>query len=99
MNFKTKSIKMPGKRQRADAYRGLTYLQLNTDKGTQQILQGEGRGRIGLLTRKSSVKRKRPEMRACVSLLRGRDVGRGPPAGWSRKSARPIARNSDRRPR
>ena len=44
MNFKAKSIKMPGKRQRADAYRGLTYLQLNTDKGTQQIIQGEGRG-------------------------------------------------------
>ena len=52
---------MPGKRQRADAYRGLTYLQLNTDKGTQQIIQGEGRGRIVSLTRKSSVKRKRPE--------------------------------------
>ena len=39
MNFKAKLIKMPGKRQRADAYRGLTYLQLNTDKGTQQIIR------------------------------------------------------------
>ena len=44
MNFKAKSIKMPGKGQRADAYRGLTYLQLNTDMGTQQIIQGEGEG-------------------------------------------------------
>ena len=61
MNFKAKSIKMPGKRQRADAYRGLTYLQLNADKGTQQTIQGEGRGRIVSLTRKSSVKPKRPE--------------------------------------
>ena len=66
MNFKAKSIKMPEKRQRADAYRRLT--QLNTDKGTQQIIQGEGRGRIVSLTRKSSVKRKRPE-NACVSCL------------------------------
>ena len=56
MNFKAKSIKMPGKRQRADAYRGLTYLQLNADKGTQQIIQGKGRGRIVSLTRTSSVK-------------------------------------------
>ena len=47
MNFKAKSTKMPGKRQRADAYRGLTYLQQNTDKGTQQIIQGEGRGGEG----------------------------------------------------
>ena len=67
MNFKAKSIKMPAKRQRADAYRGLTYMQVNTDMGTQRIIQGEGRGRIVSLTRKSSVKRKRPEMRACVS--------------------------------
>ena len=44
MNFKAKSIKMPGKRQRADAYGGLTYLQLNADKGTQQIIQGRGGG-------------------------------------------------------
>ena len=44
MNFKAKSIKMPGKRQRADAYQGLTYLQQNTDKGTQQIIQGGGEG-------------------------------------------------------
>ena len=44
MNFKAKSIKMPGKRQRADAYRGLTYLQRNADKCTHQIIQGEGRG-------------------------------------------------------
>ena len=66
MNFGAKSIKMPGKRQRADAYRGLTYLELNADKGTQQIIQGEGRGRrIVSLTRKSSVERKRPE-NACV---------------------------------
>ena len=42
MNFNTKSIKMPGKRQRADDYQGLTDLQLNTDEGTQQIIQGEG---------------------------------------------------------
>ena len=63
MNFKAKSIKMPGKRQRVDAYQGVD-LQLNTDMGTQQIIQGEGRGRIVSLTRKSSVKRKRPEMRA-----------------------------------
>ena len=67
MNVKAKSIKMPGKRQSADAYRGLIYLQLNTDKGTQQIIQGKGRWRIVSLNRKSSVKRKRPEMRACVS--------------------------------
>ena len=46
MNFKAKSIKMPGKRQRADAYLGLTYLQLNTDMGTQQIIQGEGKNRL-----------------------------------------------------
>ena len=59
MNFKAKSIKTPGKRQRADAYRGLTYLQLNTDIGTQQIS----------LTRKSSVKRKRPE-NECVKILK-----------------------------
>ena len=53
MNFKAKSIKMPGKRQRVDAYRGLTYLQLNTDKGTQQIIWGGGEGveRIVSLTR------------------------------------------------
>ena len=37
---------MPGKRQRADAYRELTYLQLNTDMGTQQIIQGEGKNRL-----------------------------------------------------
>ena len=41
MIFKAKSIKMQGKRQRTDADRGLTYLQRNTDKGTQQIIQGE----------------------------------------------------------
>ena len=35
-----KSIRMIEKRQRADAYRGLTYLQLNADKGTQQIIRG-----------------------------------------------------------
>ena len=45
MNFKAKSIKMTGKRQRADAYRGLTYLQLNTDIGTQQLIQG-GKNRL-----------------------------------------------------
>ena len=56
---------MPGKRQRGDAYQGLTYLQLNADNSTQQIIQGEGRGRIVSLTRKSSVKQKRPE-NACV---------------------------------
>ena len=39
MNNYSGKIKMPGKRQRADAYRGLT--QLNTDKGTQQIIGGE----------------------------------------------------------
>ena len=44
MNLKAKSIKMPGRRQRADAYRGLTYLHLNADKGTQQIIQREERG-------------------------------------------------------
>ena len=43
MNFKAKSIKMPGKRQRADAYWGVD-LQLNTDMGTQPIIQGEGGG-------------------------------------------------------
>ena len=52
MSFKAKSIKMPGKRQSADAYRGLTYLQLNTDKGTQQIIQGEGRGKNRLAHQK-----------------------------------------------
>ena len=37
---------MPGKRQRADAYRGLTYLQLNTDMGTQQIIRGGEKNRL-----------------------------------------------------
>ena len=37
---------MTGKRQRADAYRGLTYLQLITDMGTQQIIQGEGKNHL-----------------------------------------------------
>ena len=46
---------------------GSTYLQLNTDKGTQQIIQWEARGRIISLTRKSPVRQKRSEMRACMS--------------------------------
>ena len=66
MNFKAKSIKMPGKRQRADAYRGVDLLTAKHRHGYPTDHSG-GRERIVPLTRKSSVKRKRPEMRACVS--------------------------------
>ena len=68
MNFKAKSIKMPGQRQRADAYRGVDLRTAKHRQGYPMDHSGGGGGeRIVSLTRKSSVKQKRPEMRACVS--------------------------------
>ena len=41
-SFQSKINQNVRERDRADAYRGLTYLQLNTDKGTQEIIRGGG---------------------------------------------------------
>ena len=48
MNFKAKSIKMPGKRQRADAYRGVDLLTAKRRQGypADHSVRGEGKNRL-----------------------------------------------------
>ena len=44
MNFKAKSIKMPGKRQRADAYQGVDLLTAKHRQGYPADHSGGGEG-------------------------------------------------------
>ena len=45
MNFKAKSIKMPGKRQRADTYRGVDLLTAKHRHGYPTDHSGGGKGK------------------------------------------------------